>query len=173
MMGCRSPHAEGWSLIDWQGAEHPTQDLLCSRRRTAPWLELERTSQQLSMGCYRHSIIRHRIRDRRHPQDAAWQQQRAPTGYLATRRGKPKRLDFGCTVCGQHSDGWSLARFDAEGNLDRMIRLPVPSPTDLCFVGKEGTTLYITSSRQELMLEVLGGAPDSGCLLQLEAEVAG
>ena len=70
-------------------------------------------------------------------------------------------------------DGWSLARFDAEGNLDRMIGLPVPSPSDLCFAGEDGTTLYITSSRQELKLEVLGGAPDSGCLLQLEAEVAG
>ncbi|MFS2092903.1 SMP-30/gluconolactonase/LRE family protein [Pseudomonas sp. Pseusp11] len=30
-------------------------------------------------------------------------------------------------------DGWNLARFDAEGNLDRMIGLPVPSPSDLCF----------------------------------------
>ncbi|WLH14764.1 SMP-30/gluconolactonase/LRE family protein [Pseudomonas hefeiensis] len=70
-------------------------------------------------------------------------------------------------------DGWSLVRFDAHGNLDRMIGLPVPSPSDLCFGGKDGSTLYITSSRQELKLEVLSGAPDSGCLQRLEAEVAG
>ena len=34
-------------------------------------------------------------------------------------------------------------------------------------------TLYITSARQELKLEVLGSAPDSGCLLQVEVEVSG
>ena len=70
-------------------------------------------------------------------------------------------------------DGWSLARFDAEGNLERMIGLPVPCPTDLCFGGEDLRTLFITSARQELKLEVLTSAPDSGCLLSVECEVAG
>ncbi|AVD90121.1 Transcriptional regulator KdgR [compost metagenome] len=82
-------------------------------------------------------------------------------------------LDVQGGVWTTQRDGWSLARFDAEGNLDRMIGLPVPCPTDLCFGGEDGRTLYITSARQELKLEVLGSAPDSGCLLRLEAEVVG
>ncbi|WP_256599756.1 SMP-30/gluconolactonase/LRE family protein [Pseudomonas sp. SWI36] len=65
-------------------------------------------------------------------------------------------------------EGWSLARFDAEGNLDRMIGLPVPSPTDLCFGGEEGTTLFITSARHALQLETLASAPNSGCLMQMQ-----
>jgi sugar lactone lactonase YvrE len=69
-------------------------------------------------------------------------------------------------------DGWSLARFDAERSLDLMIGPPVSShrPT---LRRQRGATLGITSSRQEPKLRVLGGASDSGCLPQLEAEVAG
>lgn len=34
--------------------------------------------------------------------------------------------------------------------------------------GPEGNTLYITSTRHALRLEVLSSAPSSGCLLQLQ-----
>ena len=54
-----------------------------------------------------------------------------------------------------------------------MIGLPVPCPTDLCFGGDGMRTLFITSARQELKLEVLGSAPDSGGVLQVETEVGG
>ncbi|MDV5097257.1 MULTISPECIES: IclR family transcriptional regulator domain-containing protein [Pseudomonas] len=65
-------------------------------------------------------------------------------------------------------DGWSLAHFDADGNLDRMVGLPVPTPTDLCIGGVDGKTLYITSARHSLQLEALASAPDAGCLLQMQ-----
>lgn len=65
-------------------------------------------------------------------------------------------------------DGWSLARFDADGNLDRMVGLPIPTPTDLCIGGEDDKTLYITSARHSLQLEVLASAPDAGCLLQMQ-----
>ena len=65
-------------------------------------------------------------------------------------------------------DGWSLAHFDADGNLDRMVGLPVPTPTDLCIGGVDGKTLYITSARHSLQLEALASAPNAGCLLQMQ-----
>lgn len=65
-------------------------------------------------------------------------------------------------------DGWSLAHFDADGNLDRMVGLPVPTPTDLCIGGLDGNTLYITSARHSLLLETLASAPTAGCLLQMQ-----
>jgi len=49
-----------------------------------------------------------------------------------------------------------------------MIGLLVPSPTDLCFGGEDGTTLFITSARHALQLETLASAPDSGCLMQMQ-----
>jgi len=34
-------------------------------------------------------------------------------------------------------DGWTVARYDPEGRLDRQIRLPVPRPTSCCFGGPD------------------------------------
>lgn len=77
-------------------------------------------------------------------------------------------LDAAGGVWTTQLEGWSLARFDADGSLDRMIGLPVPTPTDLCFGGVDGKTLYITSSRHTLKLETLASAPNSGCLMQMQ-----
>ncbi|MHC8380647.1 IclR family transcriptional regulator domain-containing protein [Pseudomonas sp. LB3P14] len=70
-------------------------------------------------------------------------------------------------------DGWSLVRLNADGSLDRMIGLPVPSPTDLAFGGPNKDVLYITSARHELSRETLGTAPASGCLFQITPNVIG
>jgi DNA-binding IclR family transcriptional regulator/sugar lactone lactonase YvrE len=198
-------HAGGWSLIDWQGVEHPMQDLLGSRL-----LALGTHPSGTLWGCTRTSsgcvIGEVSVEGELRPgwslseQVSSFRWDAAGTALYAIAPGTgdilrmqpgsnsvrrlatlPRgggslsglALDAQGGVWTTQRDGWSLARFDAEGNLDRMIGLPVPSPSDLCFAGEDGTTLYITSSRQELKLEVLGGAPDSGCLLQLEAEVAG
>lgn len=66
------------------------------------------------------------------------------------------------------SGGWSLVRFTEDGILDQMVGLPVPSPTDICFGGGEGNTLFITSARHHLSKEALSSAPASGSLLQLQ-----
>lgn len=70
-------------------------------------------------------------------------------------------------------DGWSLVRFDADGNIDRMIGLPVPGPTDLAFGGKDLQTLYITSARQDVPMEMLSNAPASGGLFSLKTQERG
>lgn len=64
-------------------------------------------------------------------------------------------------------DGWSLVRFDADGSIDRMIGLPVPGPTDLAFGGEQQDTLFITSARHDVPMEMLSNAPASGHLFRL------
>ncbi len=65
-------------------------------------------------------------------------------------------------------DGWSVVRLSPEGNLDRVIGLPVSCPTDLCFGGADGSQMYITTARQPVPLDTLANAPLSGRLLVTE-----
>ncbi|RCW69581.1 IclR family transcriptional regulator domain-containing protein [Pseudorhodoferax soli] len=67
------------------------------------------------------------------------------------------------------AEGWSVVRFTLEGQLDRVIGLPVPSATDLAFdaAGSHGR-LHITSARNSVPLDALGAAPLSGRLLTVE-----
>ena len=43
--------------------------------------------------------------------------------------------------------GWSVARFEADGSLDRVVALPVPCPTAVGFGGAGGDSLFVTSAR--------------------------
>lgn len=70
-------------------------------------------------------------------------------------------------------DGWSLLRFDADGSIDRMIGLPIPGPTDLAFGGARQDTLFITSARHDVPMEMLSNAPASGRLFSLKAQRPG
>lgn len=66
------------------------------------------------------------------------------------------------------ADGWAVMRFTVEGQLDRVIGLPVPCATDLAFRADEnGRRLCITTSRQSMPLDTLGKAPLSGRLLEV------
>jgi IclR family acetate operon transcriptional repressor len=71
------------------------------------------------------------------------------------------------------SGGWSIVKFDHEGNLERMLGVPVASPTDLCFGGEDGRTLFITSSRQAVSREALKNAPWSGTVMSTPVDSAG
>jgi DNA-binding IclR family transcriptional regulator/sugar lactone lactonase YvrE len=79
----------------------------------------------------------------------------------------------GIAVDGDHgiwvalSDGWNVMRYLPDGNLDRVIGLPVPQPTDLVYVGGVHPTLFITSARQALPIDALENAPASGQLFQV------
>lgn len=70
-------------------------------------------------------------------------------------------------------DGWSLVRFSADGSIDRMIGLPVPSPVDVAFGGAGHGTLYITSARHDVPMDALANAPASGHLFETLAQVEG
>lgn len=60
-------------------------------------------------------------------------------------------------------DGWSIARLTPDGEIERLLPLPVPRPTGLAF-GGEGK-VYVTTARIDLAREVLEKAPLSGHLL--------
>ena len=64
-------------------------------------------------------------------------------------------------------DGWSVVRISPEGNLDRVIGLPVPCPTDVAIGGHDMNQLFVTTARQPVSLEALTKAPGSGRLFVL------
>lgn len=64
-------------------------------------------------------------------------------------------------------DGWSVVRFLPDGSLDRVAGLPVPCPTDVAIGGTEGRTLFVTTARQPVALDMLANAPLSGRLFAL------
>lgn len=64
-------------------------------------------------------------------------------------------------------DGWSVVHFAEDGNLDHVIALPVPCPTGVAIGGIEGKTLYVTSARQFVPLDILKKAPLSGSLFEI------
>ena len=61
-------------------------------------------------------------------------------------------------------DGWRVNRYTPDGNLDRVIELPVPRPTSVTFGGEGLSTLFITSARTRLPATTLSEAPLSGGL---------
>lgn len=70
-------------------------------------------------------------------------------------------------------EGWSVVRLDADGEFDRVVPLPVPTPTSLAFGGADLSTLYITSARSGLTTETLHNAPQSGRVLALQSSAVG
>lgn len=70
-------------------------------------------------------------------------------------------------------DGWSLLRFSADGNMDRMIGLPVPGPVDVAFGGRDHETLFITSARHDVAMDTLANAPVSGHLFSIPVRLDG
>ncbi len=83
--------------------------------------------------------------------------------------GRPHGLaiDDGGGIWTALCDGWSVMRFLPDGTLDRVVGTPVPCPSDVCVGGPARDRLFITSSRQEVPLDVLGKAALSGCLFEL------
>jgi len=76
-------------------------------------------------------------------------------------------------VWSAHWDGWRVTRYDPRGNVDRVLRLPVPRVTSLCFGGPDLDTLYMTSARIGLTAEQLLEAPLSGALFSCQPGVGG
>ena len=59
-------------------------------------------------------------------------------------------------------DGWGALRVSPQGELDRLVGLPVPCPTDIA-IG-EDNSLFVTTARQPVALDILANAPLSGSL---------
>lgn len=69
--------------------------------------------------------------------------------------------------------GSCLIRFAPDGQVDRIIELPVTNPTSCCFGGKDLKTLYVTSARFGLSPEQIGRNPVEGALLAVHTDSVG
>ena len=69
--------------------------------------------------------------------------------------------------------GSRVVRFAPDGTVDRVVELPVPNVTCLCFGGKELDTLYITTARLTLSDKDLQRYPSSGGLFAIKMNVKG
>lgn len=65
-------------------------------------------------------------------------------------------------------DGWSVARFKADGSEMRLLPLPVPRPSGLAFGGPSGDILYVTTCRMGLSPHQLTEAPASGRVFAID-----
>jgi len=70
-------------------------------------------------------------------------------------------------------DGWSVTRYAPGGEIDRVLKVPVPRPTSVCFGGPRMDQLFITSASDGLSADQLREAPLSGSLFVCEPGVRG
>ncbi|HEY4203172.1 MAG TPA: SMP-30/gluconolactonase/LRE family protein [Devosiaceae bacterium] len=70
-------------------------------------------------------------------------------------------------------DGWCVTRYDPDGQVERVINLPVPRPTSCIFGGPGLDTLYVTSARIRLSAQQLLEAPLSGSVFAVDTGVPG
>ena len=72
-----------------------------------------------------------------------------------------------------HWDGWRITRYNPDGDIDRVIRMPVPRPTSCAFGGDSLNKLYVTSASIDLSPTQLAAAPLSGGLFELDVGTTG
>lgn len=70
-------------------------------------------------------------------------------------------------------DGWNVTRFAPDGQIDRVVSLPVPRPTSVAFGGKDLATMFVTTARIRLSAAILAEAPLSGSILAFDPGVRG
>ncbi len=70
-------------------------------------------------------------------------------------------------------DGWCVTRYDPDGQVERVINLPVPRPTSCVFGGPDFTTLFVTSARIRLSAQQLAEAPLSGSVFAVDTGITG
>jgi L-arabinonolactonase len=69
--------------------------------------------------------------------------------------------------------GWCITRYDPEGKIERVVKLPVPNPTSCCFGGPDLRDLYVTTAWGWLTEEQRAAAPGCGDLWVVHTDVQG
>jgi len=69
--------------------------------------------------------------------------------------------------------GWRIVRYRPDGEIDRVIPMPVANPTCCCFGDSDFRTLFVTSARQRLTPEELSAQPAAGSVFAIRTAVAG
>lgn len=76
---------------------------------------------------------------------------------------------WNCRVVG----GSCVARFDPDGQIERIVELPCSWPTSCCFGGPNLDELYVTSARFTMSDEHLANHPHEGALFRIRPGVVG
>lgn len=106
------------------------------------------------------------------------------TGEIANRRsfatvpeagGLPDGLtvDADGFVWSAQWGGWCLTRYDPDGKIERVVKLPVPNPTSCVFGGPDLTDLYVTTAWLLLTDADRKAAPGSGDLFVIHTDIRG
>jgi sugar lactone lactonase YvrE len=69
--------------------------------------------------------------------------------------------------------GWRVVRYRPDGEIDRVVELPVARPTKPAFGGADLSILYVTSARKGLSDSDLARQPLAGSLFALDVGVCG
>ncbi len=69
--------------------------------------------------------------------------------------------------------GWRITRYDPEGRIERVVKLPVPNPTSCVFGGPDLTSLYVTTAWLGLSDAERRAAPGSGDLFVVHTDIQG
>jgi sugar lactone lactonase YvrE len=70
-------------------------------------------------------------------------------------------------------DGWRVVRYAPNGEVDRVVHMPVQRPTSCAFGGAELDVLYVTSARFGLTAEQLAKGPLAGAVFALRTGALG
>jgi len=76
-------------------------------------------------------------------------------------------------VWSAHWGGWRVTRYDPDGNIDRVIDMPVPQVTSVAFGGENLDRMFVTTARLSLSEAELSDAPLSGGLFVVETGAVG
>jgi DNA-binding IclR family transcriptional regulator/sugar lactone lactonase YvrE len=102
---------------------------------------------------------------------------RAPLILSRLPAGSGRPAALACDAAGRVwaglQDGWSVARLGPEGEIEHVLPLPTPRPTGIAFGGPDRRTLFVTTGRDGVALDVLASSPFSGCLLAGDAGTEG
>jgi sugar lactone lactonase YvrE len=69
--------------------------------------------------------------------------------------------------------GWRITRYDPDGKIERVIKMPVPNPVACCFGGPDLKDLYVTSAWGWLTDEERAAAPGCGDLWVVHTDIQG
>jgi sugar lactone lactonase YvrE len=106
------------------------------------------------------------------------------TGQLANRRsfakipeadGLPDGLTVdseGCVWSPQWG-GWRITRYDPDGKVERVVKMPVPNPVACCFGGRDLKDLYVTTAWGWLSDAERAAAPGCGDLWVIHTDIQG
>lgn len=106
------------------------------------------------------------------------------SGALSNRRVFASTMEAGCYPDGSAMDaegylwnaqwaGSRVVRYAPNGEIDRIVKLPISRPTSCAFGGDKLKTLYITSARVGLSDAALDRQPMAGSLFALDVETPG